>query len=75
LLLKISVAELDSLLFATEDCIISVGLPVVTDADALISLNSKITPIDARDGAIKVDAANNDWILFNLSPVFLFLHI
>jgi hypothetical protein len=39
LLLKISVAALDSLLFATEGCIISAGFPVVTEAEALISLN------------------------------------
>jgi hypothetical protein len=75
LLLKISVAVLDALLFATEGCIISAGLPVETEADALTSLNSEITPIDVRDRAIKEDAANNDWILFNLPPVFLFLHI
>jgi hypothetical protein len=59
LLLKTSVAALDVLLFATEGCIISAGLSVETEADALTSLNSEITPVNARDRAIKEDA-NND---------------
>jgi hypothetical protein len=56
LLLKISVAAFDELSFATEGCIISAGLSVETEADALTSLNSKITPIDARDRTIKEHA-------------------
>ena len=59
MLLKISLAALDVLLFASEASIILAGLLVETEADAFTSLNSEITPIDARDRAIKKDS-NND---------------
>ena len=57
MLLKISLAALDVLLFASEASIILAGLLVETEADAFTFLNSEITPIDAR--AIKKDS-NND---------------
>jgi hypothetical protein len=71
LLLKISLAELDVLVFANEGCcIISSGPSVDTEVDAFTFVNSEPTAIDVVDRAIKKDT-NNDQCLLNLLHYFL----